>query len=113
MQIQADTVVPERTRLLTSDFNTRRETQFLKVFRNHTMLTPPPTFGPSRGVLYLNSSQPAEIRKTQLFDSIAESPTTRLNGPISTPNFLFQNPQILRTISSGYHGIHTPAPFPV
>ena len=27
--------------------------------------------------------------------------------------FFFQNPQILRTISSGYDVIHTPAPFPV
>ena len=30
-----------------------------------------------------------EIRKTQLFDSMAESPTTRLHGPISTVNWLF------------------------
>ena len=37
-----------------------------------------------------------------------------LHGPISTFNWLFlQNPQILRTISSGHDVIHTPAPFPV
>ena len=78
------------------------------------MLTPPPTFGTSHGILDLNSSLLVEIRKTQLFDSMAESPTTRLNGPISTPNWLFcQNPQILRTISSGHDFIHTPASFPV
>ena len=53
-------------------FDTRRETQF---FRNHTMLTPPPTFGTPRGVLDLNSSLPVEIRKTKLFVSKAESPT--------------------------------------
>ena len=32
-------------------FDMMRETQFLKVFRNHTMLTPPLKFGTSRGVL--------------------------------------------------------------
>ena len=37
-----------------------------------------------------------------------------LHGPISTSQLtLFQNPQILRTISSGHDIIHTPAPFPV
>ena len=56
-------------------FDTRRETQFLKVFRNHTMLTQPPTFGTSRGFLDLNSFLPVEIRKTQLFDSMANTPT--------------------------------------
>ena len=42
-----------RTILLTSwlqFFNARRKTPFLKVFRNHTMLTPPSTFDRSRGV---------------------------------------------------------------
>ena len=37
-------------------FEMRGETQFLKVFQNHTMLTTPPTIGTSRGVLDLNSS---------------------------------------------------------
>ena len=40
------------------------ERQFLKVFRNHTMLTTPPTFGTSRGVLDLNSSLLVGTRKT-------------------------------------------------
>ena len=31
----------------------------------------------------------------------------------ATLNSLFQNPQILRTISSGHDVIHTPVPFPV
>ena len=102
--------------LLISDFgySTWGETQFLKVFHNHTMLTPPPTFSISCGVKDLNSSLPVEIRKTQLFDSIAESPITRLHGPISTSQLtVFQNPQILRTISSRHDIIHTPAPFPI
>ena len=45
-------------------FDTRRETQFLKVFRNHTMLTTPLTVGTSGGVLDLNSSSLVGIRKT-------------------------------------------------
>ena len=52
-----------------------------------------------------------------------ENSTFCLNGrelkclpPWSNVNFqliLFQNPQILRTISSGHDVVHTPAPFPV
>ena len=55
--------------LLTSDFSssTQGERQFRKVFHNHTMLTPPPTFGTSRGVLDLNSSSPLQRLKTQLY----------------------------------------------
>ena len=55
-----------RTVLLISDFSssTRGERQFLKVFRNHTMLTTPPTFGTSRGVWDLNSSSLVGTRKT-------------------------------------------------
>ena len=37
-------------------------------------------------------------------------PNSHLNGLTSTDSF--QNPQILRTISSGHDIIHTPAPFP-
>ena len=36
-----------------------------------------------------------------------------LHGPMSTFNSLFQNPQILRTISSGHDVVHTPSEFPV
>ena len=73
--------------------DTRRETQFLQCY--------PTTHGTSRGVLDLNSSLLVGIRKTQVFDSMAESPTTRLHalmaensticlhGPISTSNWLF------------------------
>ena len=35
-------------------FNTRRETQFLKVFCNHTMLTTPPTFSTSHGPISIS-----------------------------------------------------------
>ena len=41
LKYTSDSVVQVRTHLLTSDFgsSTRGERQFLKVFRNHTMLT--------------------------------------------------------------------------
>ena len=79
-------------------FDTRRETQFLKVFRNHTMLTPPPISGTYHCVLHLNSSLPVEIRKTQLFDSMAKSPTLdsmvqcqpSTDSFSKSPNFLFR-----------------------
>ena len=52
--------------LLIFDFSssTREVRQFLKVFRNYTMLTIPPMFGTSRGVLDLNSSSRVGTRKT-------------------------------------------------
>ena len=55
-----------RMHLLTSDFgsSTLGERKFLKVFRNYTMLTTPPTFGIFRGVLDLNSSSLVGTRKT-------------------------------------------------
>ena len=63
---QATLLLPVRTFLLTSDFgsSTRGDRQFLKVFRNHTMLTTLPTFGTSYGILDLNSSSLVGIRKT-------------------------------------------------
>ena len=82
MQIQAGSIIQEQTHLLTSDFgsSTRGERQFLKVFRNYTMLTTPPTLGTFRGGLDLNSSLPVEIRKIQPYTSTVETPTTRLHG---------------------------------
>ena len=68
-------------------FDTRRETQFLKVFRNHSMLTTPPTFGTSSGVLDLNSSLPVEIRKIQPYASTVETSTSQHHGRNSTEPF--------------------------
>ena len=52
-----------------------------KVFRNHSMLTTPPTFGTSRRALDLNWSLPVEIRKIQPYASTVDSiPTSRLHG---------------------------------
>ena len=55
-------------------FDTRRETQFLKVFRNHTMLTPPPTFSTSCGPV---STSPHHGR----------TPTSPHHGRNSTKSF--------------------------
>ena len=63
----------------------RRETQFLKVFHNHTMLTTPPTFGISLDVLDLNSSLLVGTRKTQ---PLPQWYKTQLNG--RELNSLFQ-----------------------
>ena len=62
----SDSIVQVRTVLSISDFgsSTQGERQFLKVFRNHTMQTTPPTFGTSRGVLDLNSFSLVGTRKT-------------------------------------------------
>ena len=51
--------------------------------------------------------------RTQLQSStsMADNPTICLHGPKSTPNSLFKNLQILRTIASGHDVIHTPASF--
>ena len=61
-------------------FDTRGETQFLKVFRNHTILTTPPTFGTSRGVLDLNSSSLVGTRNGRKLNSMAENSILCPNG---------------------------------
>ena len=88
--------------LLTSvNGDLRRETQFLKADANHTMLTP--SYPNVWHILWCLRSQfisACQDLKSQLHASTVENPTTS-----------FQNPQVLRTISSGYDVIHTPAPF--
>ena len=85
----------------------RGDTQFLKVYANHTMLTPPPRA--AHLVMFKNS-----------VSRDPKNPTTSFNGQNSTPASmvqsqltLFHYPPILRTISSGHDVIHTPASFPV
>ena len=81
-------------------FDIKRETQFLKVYANHTNW---PHFN-AWHILWCLRSLSVEIWKTQL----------HLQRPKSNSQLtLFQNPQILRTISSGHDIIHTPAPFSV
>ena len=88
--------------LLTSGFgpwwHEERETQFLKVFANHTMVIP------SQRTVHLVMSKISVGRDPK-------SSTTPFNG--QNPTLSFQNPQILWTISSGHDVIHTPVPFPV
>ena len=88
-------------------FDTRRETQFLLCWPYYLN---PPTRGASLSV---------EIRKTQLNLHWSKSnlnfwqklnclpPWSNLKSQLS----LFQNPQFLRTISSGHDVIHTPVHF--
>ena len=71
-------------------FDTRRETQFLKVFCNHTMLTPyylTPMFGMSHGVLVLNSSLLVGIRKNltaaATVENSAQWQRTQFSAPIA------------------------------
>ena len=100
-QIHRRLCCSDTNRLLTSwirFFDTRRETQFLKVFCNHTMLTKPLTFGTSHGPI----SNPQLYGQTQL-----------LNIMVGTQLNLFQNLPNSQPISSEHDIIHTPASFPV
>ena len=66
-------------------------------------------------------SDPTNVRRILLFLKISVSrdpknPTTsilRLHRPLTILKYLFQNPQILTTDSSGHDVINTPASFPV
>ena len=92
--------------------DTRRVAQFLKAYANHTMLTPP-----QRAVhlVMFKISDGRDLQNfnymPQLFAPMAE---TQLSAcMVQSQLTLFQNPQILRTISSGHDVIHTPVPFPI
>ena len=125
LKYTGDSVVQVQTHLLTSDFgsSTRGERQFLKVFRNHTMLTT--SFNGRNTTLYPNgrsstivfhsptskSQLPGRIPtsqhhwRTQLLLSAieADNPTVCLHRPKSTFNWrIFQNLQILSTIAWRY-----------
>ena len=57
------------------------------------------------------NSTTSSTAQIQLYASMAE---TQLSASVVQSQLtLFQNPQILRTISSGHDVIHNPAPFPV
>ena len=136
LKYTSDSVVQLRTHLLTSEFgsSTRGERQFLKVFRNHTMLTTLPKFGISRGSISISQLmvglQLLNIMvwtQLQLSDSTSHhygrTPTSTvcLNGrqpnclatssTVNSQLTLFQNLQILRTMASGHDVIHAPASF--
>ena len=162
-----DSVVQTRTHLLTSDFgsSTRGERQFLKVFRNHTMLTTLQRLarlvvqsqfltimvgpqlltimvGPQLLIIMVGPQLLTIMVGPQLLTIMvgpqlltimvgpqlltimvgpqlhlsaieADNPTVCLHGPKSSPNSVFQNLQILRTIASGHDAIHTPASFSI
>ena len=94
-------------RLLTSGLlDTRRERQFLKVFR--IILCQRNSQLPGRT---LTSQHHGRNSTSQPSASTADNPTFCLHGPKSTFQLpLFQNLQILGTIASEHDIIHTPAP---
>ena len=98
-------------------FDTRRETQYLLCWPSYADPTPN-----VRYISWCLRFLSVEIRKTQLHlqwsKSIFQLFGRELNylPAWSNVNFhwlFFQNPQILRTISSGNDVINTPAPFSV
>ena len=133
--LKRNSVVHVRTVLLISwlrFFDMRRETQFLKVFRNHTMLTT--SFNGRNPTLCPNGRNTTIIfhgltSKSPLY---GRTPTSQNHGRTPTltvchwgrqPNCLstwpkvnsqltlFQNLQILRTLASEHDVIHTLAHF--
>ena len=111
IQMQADSVDLIRTVLLTSDFgsSTRGERH------NSYYANPTPNV---RHTLWCLRSLSVEIRKSSTAEISTSTQWQKFNclPPLSNLNFLltlFQNPQILMTISSGHDVIHTPASFPV
>ena len=107
----------DTNRLLTSwirFFDTRRKTQFLKVFRNHTMLTTPPTFGTSRGPISISlhpvrthilnimvGPQLLNIMVGPQLLNIMVDPTSQLHGRNSTKSFS----KILQILSPSLPGM--------
>ena len=90
-------------------FNTRRETQFLKAYANHTIWPHPNAWR----ILWCLRSLSVEIRKTKLPFKRSKSNSLPQWQKLNSNWCLFQNQQILRTISYGHDVIHTPDPFPV
>ena len=100
IQIQADSVVLDMNRFINfwlQSLATRGERQFLKAYAKHTML-PPPQCTVHFVVFKISAGRDPK------------NSTACLNG--RKLNYSFQNPQILRTISSEHDIIHTLAPFP-
>ena len=115
-------------------FYTGRDTQFLKVFRNHTMLTSPPKFGTSRGAISISQHHGRTQRLNCLLGLQLLNTTIGLQllntmvgtqflntmvGPqllhtlVRTQLNLFQTLSNSQPISSGHDVLHTPASFPV
>ena len=120
IQTQADSVVQLR---LFINFLTSVLRQEVKSFPQSYYVNPTLNI---RHILWCLRSQfisaSRDLKKTQLFDSMAESPTLAtmaensilcLQLTLNPQLTLFQNPHILWIISNGHDVIHTPAPFPV
>ena len=101
MQVQANSVVQVQMRLLISwlqFIDTRRETQFLKVFRNHSMLTPPRQCTAHLVVfkisIHLHPQRSKILTAAAMVENTTLCPNGRnsfvcRHGPMSTLNWLF------------------------
>ena len=111
MQKQADSVVQVRTFInFRTFFDTRRETQFLKVFCNQTMQTKFKLPGRT------SSSQHHGLNSTSTLDSMTENSilnTTMAETKLSVNSKLtcFSKSPNSLPIASGHDVIHTPVPF--
>ena len=122
--VQADYVVSDTNGFINfwlRSMATRGETHFLKVFANHTMLNQPQRTAHLvmlKISIHLGWSRSEKLHlipqwsKTQLCR--LERSNTQLHlSTVKIQLTSFQNPQILRTISSGHDVIHSLALFPV
>ena len=116
IQKQADSVVSDTNGLLISDFGSwrheGRETQFLKAYANHTMLTPTPRAAHLvmfKISIHLCRSGPEKLNHHRNGRKLNSLPQVDSLPQLDSQLTRFQNPQILRTISSGHDVIHTPA----
>ena len=114
---QADSVVSDRNGLLISDFGSwwheERDTILKSLCWHHKRAAHPVIFKISVGrdpkILTTSFNGP---NPTLCLNG--RNSTFCLHGPISTSQLtLFQNPQILRTISFGHDVIYTPVTFPI
>ena len=119
MQTQGDSVVSGTNGFINfwlRFFDMRRETQFWKVYADHTMLTPLCWRAAHLGMFKISVGRDKKNSTTSSTAQVLLSPQwQKLNSTsmVQSQLTLFQNPQILRTISSGHDVIYTLAPFPV
>ena len=90
--------------------DTRRETQFIRAYVNHTMLTPQPNS--ARRILWCPRSQLVSAGRDRNWSDLIRS--EKLNHYLQRSNHnwsLFQNSQIIRIITSSYdvnhHSVHS------
>ena len=118
MRKQADSAVLTRTVLLTSDFgSSTRGERHSSYYADHTIW--PPTRVAHLAMFWISVGRDPKIPTTS-FNSQSQLSTQRQRTQLSASmvqcqlsTVLFENLQILRTISSWHDVIHNSAPFPV